>query len=475
MSDAPRRRILVVEDDPDVLELVCRVLESGGYEVLSTAEPARAHAMVRGESPDLVICDIAMPEMDGYAVLRQLQSDPETARCPIVFLTAHREFSERVQAFRFGVVDYMTKPFTREVLLKRVEKVFHGLERRSGHVASVEGPEEVRRLVDEVQRDARTGVLHLRGESSETSRAVHAGEVMGTAPAAGADTRAEFLEVDPAREDVVSSHEPCRLPGAPGTAVIADLPPMLKTALVVDDNEAFRRFLASLLDAQGFVVYEAGDGEQGLEIALERRPWLILSDVSMPRVDGFELCRRVRSHSLIRHTPLIFLSGWDEYKDRYHGLEAGADEFLSKETPVRELLIRIQLILKRYGDLGIRRGAGAGFGGALEVVGAPGFLQMCHLARLSGVCVVRSEGRLAEIRLREGRLLGVKAGGLAGPEALFEVLAWPRGHFEFEASDPGEGTPLSETLEALLLEGCRRLDEQRRALSPDPSAPAAGA
>lgn len=472
MSDAPRRRILVVEDDAGVLDLVCRVLESGGYEVLSTADPALAHAMVRSESPDLVVCDIAMPGMDGYAVLRQLQADPETARCPIVFLTAHREFSERVQAFRFGVVDYMTKPFTREVLLKRVDKVFHGLERRSGLVAGVQGAEDVRRLVDEVQRESRTGVLHLKDESSETSRAVHAGEVLGTAPAAGAETRAEFLEVDPAREDVVSP-EPSRLPGALGGSVIADLPPMLKTALVVDDNVAFRRFLATLLGSQGFEVYEAGDGEQGLEIALERRPWLILSDVSMPRVDGFELCRRVRSHSLIRHTPLIFLSGWDEYKDRYHGLEVGADEFLSKQTPVRELLIRIQLILKRYADLGMRRGAGAGFGGELEVVGAPGFLQMCHLARLSGICVVRSEGRLAEIRLRDGRLLGVKAGSLAGPEALFELLAWPRGHFEFEASDPGEGAPLSETLEELLLEGCRRLDEERRALATDP--PAAGA
>jgi DNA-binding response OmpR family regulator len=468
MSDAARRKIAVVEDDTNVRELVVRVLESADYAVVSTGEPTEAHGMVRSEAPDLVICDIAMPGMDGYAVLKQLQADPETARIPVVFLTAHREFSERVQAFRFGVVDYMTKPFTRELMLKRIDKVLTGLGRRPGHVEGGAGPGEVERLLAEVRRDARTGVLQLHGESGETSRGVRAGEVLGEPVPADAGTRAEFLEVDPAREDVAAP-DPERLPGDAAGVALADLPPILKTALVVDDSDTFRRFLVSLLGTQGFMVYEAGNGEEGLRVALEKRPWLILTDVSMPRVDGFELCRRVRAHSLIRHTPLIFLSGWDEYKDRYHGLEVGADEYLSKQTSVRELLIRIQLILKRYAALGARRGIAAGFGGELEVVGLPGFLQMCHLGRLSGVCAVRSEGRFAEIRLQEGRLLAVKAHGLAGREALFEILGWAKGYFEFTASDPGAGTPLAETIEELLLEGCRRLDERRRADADRPA------
>ena len=79
-------------------------------------------------------------------------------------------------------------------------------------------------------------------------------------------------------------------------------------------------------------MHEATDGEEGLRVALEHRPWLILTDVRMPGGDGFEFCRRVRSHSLIRQTPLLFLSGWDDYKQRYHGLRLGADDFLSKET-----------------------------------------------------------------------------------------------------------------------------------------------
>jgi DNA-binding response OmpR family regulator len=129
---------------------------------------------------------------------------------------------------------------------------------------------------------------------------------------------------------------------------------VVRDVLIVEDNKAFRKFLSLILARHGFTVHEAADGEEGLRTALDRRPWLILTDVRMPGMDGFEFCRRVRRHSLIRQTPLLFLSGWDDYKQRYQGLELGADDFVSKETPIKELLIRIQLLMRRYADLGVR-------------------------------------------------------------------------------------------------------------------------
>jgi DNA-binding response OmpR family regulator len=244
------------------------------------------------------------------------------------------------------------------------------------------------------------------------------------------------------------------------------LPALLRTALVAEDNPVFRRFLRDVLVAQGFTVHEAADGEEALRLALEHRPWLIVTDVEMPKVDGLEFCRRVRSHSLTRHTPLIFLSGWDDYKERYRGLEAGGDEFLSKETPVRELLIRIQLLLQRFSDLGSRprRGpGGAGMEGDIGVIGPPGFLQMCHLAQLTGVCHVESSAGRFEVRFRDGEIVRASTDLAAGAPAVFEFLSWDSGHFEFVPGDPGEGEPVAQNFDQLLLEGCRLLDERRRA------------
>jgi CheY-like chemotaxis protein len=208
-------------------------------------------------------------------------------------------------------------------------------------------------------------------------------------------------------------------------------------------------------------VHEAPDGAEGLRLALQKRPWLILTDVSMPRLDGLEMCRAVRNHSLIRHTPLIFLSGWDDYKDRYRGLEAGADEYLSKDTSIRELLIRIQIVLKRYSDLGARAWRGPGMEGRIELIGMPGLLQMAHLSRLTGVLEIGSGGKAAEVRFREGELVSLHVGTHSGEPALLELLSWPEGHFSFAPGDPGPGATLG-SFSQLLLDACRRLDEQTR-------------
>jgi DNA-binding response OmpR family regulator len=457
---AAPRKIFLVEDDEHIRLLVETLLKSAGYEILSTTEPQTAHDVARREMPDLVLCDIAMPVLDGYGVLRELQADPETARIPVVFLTAHREFSERVRAFRFGVVDYVTKPFTRDILLKKIEKVLEGLHHRPGFEGGA-GEALVQTLVEEVKREGRSGVLTVTNPKGEQRAVFRGGELVeGAVPPAAEAAQARFQELDHDREAIVA-HDPPRLPGS-ATALeeLQALPDALRTVLVVDDNPIFRTFLRDVLSRRSFTVYEASDGGEALRMALDKRPWLILTDVSMPQVDGIEFCRRVRNHSLIRHTPLIFLSGWDDYKDRYRGLEAGADEYLSKETPVRELMIRIQLVLKRYSDIGGRGFKGPGMEGRIEIIGVPGLLQMCGLGRLTGVLSVGAGGRPAVVRFKEGAIVSAAAGGPVGADAIYELLSWSEGNFSFAPGEV-EGEPMEPALTELLLEGCRRLDERR--------------
>lgn len=423
-------KFLLVEDDEDTRALVESILGFEGHTVVSTSDPTAALGLARAEQPDLVLCDITMPILDGYGVLKALQADPVTAHLPVVFLSGHKDFSERVRAFRFGVIDYISKPFTRETLVRKVARILEG-------------------------RSRRPGGFPLEPVATAT---------VPPPPPPSLPVPAPFRE-SPELASGVEPHDPATLPNSGARLPTFDsFPEAFRNVLVVDDNSFFRRFLRDLLAGQGFTVHEAADGEEGLRVALDRRPWLILTDVRMPGTDGFEFCRNVRAASLIRQTPLLFLSGWDEYKQRYHGLKLGADDFLSKETSARELLIRIQLVMKRYAGLDEQKAAG--MAGAIEILGVPGALQVCHLGRLSGVLTAEDGERVATVRFRDGEIVGAECAGLEGEYGVFAFLAWERGTFRFRSGDPGPGEVVGGKFDALLLDGCRRLDEANREQDP---------
>jgi hypothetical protein len=194
---------------------------------------------------------------------------------------------------------------------------------------------------------------------------------------------------------------------------------------------------------------------------------MILADISMPEVDGFEFCRRVRNHALLARVPLLFISDSDMYKERYRALQIGADDFLSKNLPIRELLMRIQLLMTRYSDLSAEQRPGAdevaeAFQGRIEVFGAPALLQMCAQGRLTGLFTALAEDAAAVMGFREGNIISAACGGTSGADGVYAFLAWEKGSFKFTPGDPGSGEPLAQSVEHLLLEGCRRLDESRR-------------
>jgi CheY-like chemotaxis protein len=270
---------------------------------------------------------------------------------------------------------------------------------------------------------------------------------------------------------------PLPIPGAQRGYVEEDMPdfntvpPMLRTVLIADEDAAFRKYLAMPLAAQGFTIYEAADGSAAWQLAVQNRPWMILADISMPEVDGFEFCRRVRNHPLLSRMPLLFISGSDKYKERYRALQIGADDFLSKNMPIRELLMRIQLLMTRYSDLsggeqkpGTTDVAGA-FQGRIEVFGAPALLQMCSQGRLTGLFTALAEdaaNTATVMGFREGDIISATAGASSGPDGVYAFLSWEKGSFKFTPGDPGAGEPLAQSVEHLLLEGCRILDESRK-------------
>ena len=120
---------------------------------------------------------------------------------------------------------------------------------------------------------------------------------------------------------------------------------MAKRVLVVDDEPNIVDILRFNLEREGYEVITAEDGVQGLEMARSSDPDLILLDVMMPEMDGFEVCRELRREDKL--TPIIMLTAREEEADRVMGLELGADDYVSKPFSVRELMARVRTNIRR--------------------------------------------------------------------------------------------------------------------------------
>jgi len=118
------------------------------------------------------------------------------------------------------------------------------------------------------------------------------------------------------------------------------------TVLVVDDSNLLRGILKEELEAEGFQVHLAEDGENGLDLARGIRPDAVVLDVGVPRLDGFEVCRRLKSDEATSHIPVLILSASNELKDKLAGFEAGADDYLAKPFFTKELLARLRSTLR---------------------------------------------------------------------------------------------------------------------------------
>jgi DNA-binding response OmpR family regulator len=123
---------------------------------------------------------------------------------------------------------------------------------------------------------------------------------------------------------------------------------MPKTILVVDDKANIRNLVRDYLEAEGFRVVVAANGQMGLHVARQEKPDVILLDIMMPEMDGYEFLRTYRKES---NAPIILLTAKLEESDKVIGLELGADDYVTKPFGMRELLARVRSVLRRAGQL----------------------------------------------------------------------------------------------------------------------------
>ncbi len=115
------KKLLLIDDDPNLILLVKDYLEFRGYDVVTAENGREALEVLEQQTPDMIICDVMMPEMDGYSLVSTIRSDPKTSWIPVLFLSAKGQSQDRVKGLNIGADVYMVKPFEPEELVAQVE------------------------------------------------------------------------------------------------------------------------------------------------------------------------------------------------------------------------------------------------------------------------------------------------------------------------------------------------------------------
>lgn len=115
--------------------------------------------------------------------------------------------------------------------------------------------------------------------------------------------------------------------------------------LLVEDEQTLAMIIKDTLEGQGFLIHTAADGEEGLRLFFDLHPDVLVADVMMPRMDGFEMVRRIRQTD--RHTPVLFLTARSAVNDVVEGFELGANDYLKKPFGMQELIVRIKALMGR--------------------------------------------------------------------------------------------------------------------------------
>lgn len=123
---------------------------------------------------------------------------------------------------------------------------------------------------------------------------------------------------------------------------------MLRKILIVEDDPGIQMSLQDEFESEGYQVFVANDGAKGLSMTKEKKPDLIILDIMLPELDGYEVCKRLRKEG--NNTPIIMLTVKDKEIDKVLGLEFGADDYVTKPFSLRELLARVKSVFRRIED-----------------------------------------------------------------------------------------------------------------------------
>lgn len=235
--------------------------------------------------------------------------------------------------------------------------------------------------------------------------------------------------------------------------------------LIVDGDARTRRVLEVSLRKAGYSITVTDTMAQALQFLELTDPELIISDTKLPDGDGFEFCRLVKSHSRWGQIPFIFLTSATELEEKVRGLELGVDDYLTKPIYVKEVTVRVKMLLQRKQQERIgKKDARTKFSGQLADMAIVDLLQTIEISRKSGTIEFETDLGHATVWFRDGRVIDALMGRLQAEAVIYRLLGLSDGAFEVEFRPINRIAAIEDSTQSLLMEGMRRVDEWGRLL-----------
>ena len=363
--------VLVIDRDPEVADLIETYLRRRGYDVVQAHTADEALAMALKVQPRAITLDVILHEGDGFDLLHRLKERPETRDIPVVVLSI---VCDEGKSCRMGAANYLEKPIDQGRLLKMIDEIVGSI---SSPVALVvdDDRDVVRVLSETLRKKGFAVVAAYDGSEAVAALEQRIPDIIVTdlrmPKMDGYDliqrvkTTPEWAEVpvvvmtahriDRSRIDVLELaahrlHKPFspELIAQEVESVISGMGQEVadvKRILAVDDEPHILKLVSFSLKAGGFEVIEASDGLSAIEIAEAEQPDLILMDVMMPVLDGFESCRRLKDNPATKEIPVVMLTAKTQLSEQKAGLDCGAQDYICKPFTPKDLVAQVQAFL----------------------------------------------------------------------------------------------------------------------------------
>ena len=284
------KKILIMEDEKILQDLLKKKLEKEGYDVLAVDDGEEGLKVVGNYMPDLLLLDIMMPKVDGFEVLEKIKKDEILSSIPVIIISNSGQPVEIKRAISLGIADYIVKvDFDPDEVIGKVKKFFadpnYAQTKKNSDVADVNKKEE---------------------EEEEEE------EIIG--------------------EEVVKKEE-----NKTGVRV-----------LLVEDDDFLRKICRTKLEREGFNVSVAINGKEALKKIIEGDPQIVLLDIILPIMDGFEVLKRAKEDPSKSSVPIIMLTNLGQESEIEKGFKLGAEDYIIKaHLTVGEIIEKVKEILKK--------------------------------------------------------------------------------------------------------------------------------